>query len=690
MRCAVRISPLRRQYRIPLAASELMAADAAVLRCTNSTALDGLSFIALSPAVFVAAQNPPALAREPLARRVSAMARHVGTAFVWQRTEKLGTEKLGTYPAFHSYAHEKRGTSPISLKGATVLFPDTPPAELADLATLRRLRELGVRAIVLPHVGDRCAIVELKLRRFSAARRLLHALYLSLHGTLLGAGAWRVAGCRWESAELASLPYAENTELCERYALFEGLTQLPPIPVAHADIEWLGGGRYSVWHRHVVFSRSGERPRRLMLVPKNRWTAPFLELDARTSAPLHADEKSWLRAVEEAALAWHRERPSLNGAAGFVVLTHCLVPGGAERQWCYLAIGLKRLGHAVTFVTTHDLGGAGSHYLPLLERHGVPLVELEREEGAHPCDGNPFGSSLPRLAGLLERLRPAAVFAQLDASNILAGVAGHAAGVPRLVLSFRNYNPTHFPYIHQEWMLPCYQALAGSPRVVLTGNSQAANRDYAAWIGPQAGTVHTVPNAIDAEGTEPPSLEASAALRAALGIAEDAPVIIGVFRLSAEKRPFDFLEVCRAVRRSLPALRVLVVGEGPLREALARDLEPWIALLGRRSDVAELLHLADLLLLTSSHEGMPNAVMEAQLAGLPVVASRTGGLPDCVSDGRSALLVAPGDIDGFAHACLRLLFDPAAARAMGERGARRMREEFTIERMARRYLELVS
>ena len=50
-------------------------------------------------------------------------------------------------------------------------------------------------------------------------RRLLHALYLSLHGTLLGAGAWRVAGCRWESAELASLPYAENTELCERYAL---------------------------------------------------------------------------------------------------------------------------------------------------------------------------------------------------------------------------------------------------------------------------------------------------------------------------------------------------------------------------------------------------------------------------------------------------------------------------------------
>ena len=95
--------------------------------------------------------------------------------------------------------------------------------------------------------------------------------------------------------------------------------------------------------------------------------------------------------------------------------------------------------------------------------------------------------------------------------------------------------------------------------------------------------MHTVPNAVDAEDAEPPRLEASAALRAALGIPEGAPVILGVFRLSAEKRPFDFLEVCRAVRRSLPALRVLVVGEGPLREALGRDLEPWISLLGRRS-----------------------------------------------------------------------------------------------------------
>jgi glycosyltransferase involved in cell wall biosynthesis len=322
----------------------------------------------------------------------------------------------------------------------------------------------------------------------------------------------------------------------------------------------------------------------------------------------------------------------------------------------------------------------------------VPLIALDEEEDlpcADPCDGNPFGARLPRLSGLLARLRPAAVFAQLDATNILAGVAGHAAGVPRIVLSFRNYNPTHFPYIHCDWMLPCYRALAASPRVVLAGNSHAANCDYGGWIGPAAGTVHTVPNAVDADGCEPPDFEESAALRAALGIAEGAPVIIGVFRLSQEKRPFHFLEVCRRVQRALPALRVLVVGEGPLHAQLSRELEPWIELLGRRSDVAQLLHLADLLLLTSSHEGMSNAVMEAQLAGLPVVASRTGGLADCVSDGRTAILVDPGDIAGYVRGCLRLLFDPAAGRAMGYRGAQRMREEFTIERMTRRYLELV-
>jgi glycosyltransferase involved in cell wall biosynthesis len=237
-------------------------------------------------------------------------------------------------------------------------------------------------------------------------------------------------------------------------------------------------------------------------------------------------------------------------------------------------------------------------------------------------------------------------------------------------------------------MLPCYRALAASPRVVLAGNSRAANRDYAGWIGVPHPEVHTVSNAVDAAGHEEIGPQQRAQLRASLGIEAAAPVMIGVFRLSDEKRPFDFLEVCKGVHGTLPALRVLIVGEGPLRPRLEQAVEPWIRILGRRSDVAELLQLADLLLLTSSHEGMPNVVMEAQLAGLPVVASRTGALPECVSED-SGVLVAPGDIAGFVGACCVILGDRQRARARGLRGAQRMREEFTIERMTRRYLGLV-
>src|SRR5205085_10488078 len=113
-----------------------------------------------------------------------------------------------------------------------------------------------------------------------------------------------------------------------------------------------------------------------------------------------------------------------------------------------------------------------------------------------------------------------------------------------------------------------------------------------------------------------------------------------------------------------------------------------LTLLGRRADVNVLLKLASVFLLTSLKEGMPNVLMEAQLMATPIVATETGGTPDTVVDGESAILCPIGDIDGLATGCLKILRDPKRAERMGHAGQRHA-VAFSSDMLARHYLDLL-
>jgi glycosyltransferase involved in cell wall biosynthesis len=302
---------------------------------------------------------------------------------------------------------------------------------------------------------------------------------------------------------------------------------------------------------------------------------------------------------------------------------------------------------------------------------------------------------LLQLSSLLHRLRPSAVLAQLDAPNLLGGMAGVLAGVPRIVMSFRNYNPTRFAYLANAWFQPLYATLARSPRVRLSGNSRAGNEDYAQWIGCSKEAVALVPNAIEADDFVHDDRSSLETLRADHALEADAPVILGVFRLSEEKRPLTFIEVCARVAEEVPALRILIAGVGPCEGAMRRriaelGLESRISLLGRRHDVSGLLATASLLLLTSAFEGMPNIVMEAQSAGVPVVASRVGGVPDCVVDGVTGFVLDLEDTRGFVSCCVQLLGDSALRARMGAAAADSMRRFFSKTALAERYLRVAN
>ncbi len=181
-------------------------------------------------------------------------------------------------------------------------------------------------------------------------------------------------------------------------------------------------------------------------------------------------------------------------------------------------------------------------------------------------------------------------------------------------------------------------------------------------------------------------------VRASLGVPPDAPVALMIACFKPQKAPVDFVRAAALVSAARPDARFLVVGDGELRpavEAAVRGLglEGKVLLLGWRRDVPDLLHAADLLALTSLWEGLPRVCPQAMAAGRPVVATAVDGTPEAVEEGKTGFLVPPGDFRGAAERMLRLLNDPALARAMGEEGRRRV-AEFDAGLMVRRQEEL--
>jgi glycosyltransferase involved in cell wall biosynthesis len=186
-------------------------------------------------------------------------------------------------------------------------------------------------------------------------------------------------------------------------------------------------------------------------------------------------------------------------------------------------------------------------------------------------------------------------------------------------------------------------------------------------------------------------------VRAELGIAPDVPLIGTVGVLRPPKDQHLLIRATALLLERWPRLRTLIVGDGPDRaslEALAAELgvERAVRFLGRRNDVPDILQAFDIGVNSSSSEGSPLAVMEYMEAGLPVIATAVGGVPDLIEPGVHGLLVAH-DARALADALAELLADPERAREMGARGRERRRAEFDIDVLVHRleglYVELL-
>jgi glycosyltransferase involved in cell wall biosynthesis len=183
-------------------------------------------------------------------------------------------------------------------------------------------------------------------------------------------------------------------------------------------------------------------------------------------------------------------------------------------------------------------------------------------------------------------------------------------------------------------------------------------------------------------------------LRARLGL-DDAEVVLTVSRLTVQKGIPTLLEAAKIVHEARPKVRFLLVGpresEGPFAvgQALIERHAPYVIATGSRSNVPALLGIADVFAFpTEYREGIPRVLLEAGLAGVPIVASRMPGCDDVVADNWNGRLVPPRDPRTLAAAILDLLQDPARARTMGRRSIGLVRREFDLNVVADRYAGL--
>jgi glycosyltransferase involved in cell wall biosynthesis len=331
----------------------------------------------------------------------------------------------------------------------------------------------------------------------------------------------------------------------------------------------------------------------------------------------------------------------------------------------------------------------------LQKRGGSPGAERLRASGVEPTlvgiPGHLYPSALRSVHRHLAAIRPQVVHTHLGNADLLGALAARSLHIPAVstiheIVGGDSSATTNGRRAYAKAWLAARARRSCDARVIAV--SEAARTSYleTGWDRPER--VVTLHNGISL-AAQP---GAGKAVRAELGLGSDDLVVATLSALRPEKaHDITFAAFGRLAAR-FPSLRLVVIGDGPGRgevERAAAQHGDRVVLAGYRPDVMGILDGVDVLLNPSRSDAFPTALLEAMAAGVPVVASAVGGIPEIVEDGVTGLLVAaPPDAEALAVSVARLLEDAGLRERMGVAGRERFEQRFTAAGWAARLREL--
>ena len=342
-----------------------------------------------------------------------------------------------------------------------------------------------------------------------------------------------------------------------------------------------------------------------------------------------------------------------------------------------------RGGQAQTLLLMRELRSRGHTQLllappgPLLEKAAAGSLPAMRWSSHGELD---LVALLAARAALL-RLRPDVAHAHSAHAHAIGVPAARWAGVPAVIVSRRvDFRVRTNPFSRLKYALPVdrYLCISEGVRAAMLASGVAAER------------MRVVPSGVDMDEVCLAGAVPVPSLRGLAGISDDAEVLGTVASLAPHKNHLLQLECARAVFAARPNAHFIWLGDGECRPALERrraelGLESRVHLLGFQAQARALMRQFDVFVLSSYLEGLCTSLLDAQVLGVPIVATAVGGVPEVVRDGDTGRLVHGLDAGALAVALIEALARPELGQAWADR-ARRSVEAFGIARTAERTL----